>query len=90
MQIFDEKEVSGEIIGIKLELLNFDINNSEAGKGKGINAINVTIEDLETNTSVLIESLGNLFICTDATYEVVLQFNTTDETHSIEYQNHGF
>lgn len=90
VQISDQMEISGNIIGIKLILLNFDENNSDSGRGSGLESIMVSIEDLSNNSSVLNENLNNLFICTDSVYEVIVQYNTTDNTNTIDYLQHGF
>jgi hypothetical protein len=90
MQISDQKEISGNVIGVKLTLLNFDANNSGSGRGSGLESIIVNIEDLSNNASILNETLGNLFICTDSVYEVVLLYSTTDHTNTVDYLQHGF
>ncbi|MBV7270164.1 hypothetical protein [Winogradskyella luteola] len=90
MQLSEQMDLAGNTIGIKLTLLNFDANNSNSGRGSGLESIVVNIEDLSNNISILNESLENLFICTDSVYEVVLLYNTADNTSNINYLQHGF
>jgi hypothetical protein len=89
--ISDEKTIQGNIIGIKLKLLNFQINNQNSGRGTGIT--NVTIKILDTqNNKVLLEKVNifNLFICTDSYYEATLLYNVQNNTFTNKVETHGF
>jgi hypothetical protein len=89
--ISDEKTTLGKVIGIKLKLLNFQINNQNSGRGTGIT--NVTIKILDTqNNKVLLEKVNifNLFICTDSYYEATLLYNVENNTFTNKVETHAF
>lgn len=89
--ISDEKTTLGKVIGIKLKLLNFQINNQNSGRGTGIT--NVTIKILDNqNNKVLLEKVNifNLFICTDSYYEATLLYNVENNTFTNKVETHGF
>lgn len=89
--ISDEKTIQGNIIGIKLKLLNFQINNQNSGRGTGITNVSIKILDTQNN-KVLLEKVNifNLFICTDSYYEATLLYNVENNTFTNKVESHGF
>jgi hypothetical protein len=89
--ISDEKTIQGNIIGIKLKLLNFQINNQNSGRGTGITNVTIKILDTQSN-KVLLEKVNifNLFICTDSYYEATLLYNVENNTFTSKVETHGF
>ncbi len=86
-QIHEIEELTGDVISVKLELLDFNPNILD--KDIIIYDIAVGIEN-GVETIVTSEYLGELFYCTDSRYEVVYTYNNTNDTSSIEEQTHSF
>jgi len=85
----DDYSLSGDIIGLRVTLNNFDINNQQSGRGTGMSNINVTIED-EEFTNIFEGNIGGLLICTDTWYEVMFTYNVSTDTPNIETKTHDF
>lgn len=85
MQLSQQENLEGNIICVKLTLLNFGADDSNSAIGSGLESILVNIEDLSNNASILNESLGNLFVCTDSVYDVILPYNAVVNTNTINY-----
>jgi hypothetical protein len=86
-QIHEVEELAGNVISVKLELLDF--NPSVLDKDIIIYDIGVSIEN-GAGTVVTSEYLGELSYCTESRYEVVYTYNNTNDTSSIEEQTHSF
>ncbi len=86
-QIHEVVELTGDVISVKLELLDF--NPAILDKDIIIYDISVAIEN-GVETLITSEYLGELYYCTDSRYEVVYTYNNTNDTSSIEEQTHSF
>lgn len=74
-EIFDE-DLSGNIIGVKIELQDYDPNNLTGGSyGDGFGQISLRIYNGQDEL-VLDEELYSLVHCTDIGYEVTALYNT--------------
>lgn len=86
-QIHEVEELTGDVISVKLELLDF--NSSILDKDIIIYDIGISIEN-GVGALVTSEHLGELFYCTESRYEVVYTYNNTNDTSSIEEQTFSF
>jgi hypothetical protein len=89
ISINESEELAGDIISLKINLENFDINFPDNGKGTGLKNIIAKVEDSNGNI-IVEENVFQLLICTDTTYEIIFSYNKTNNTFSTEYQTHGF
>jgi len=86
-QIHEVEELAGDVISVKLELLDF--NPSVLDKDIIIYDIGVSIEN-GVGAMITNENLGELYYCTESRYEVVYTYNNANDTSSIEEQTHSF
>lgn len=83
--------LTGNIIGIRVKLLNFNSSNAASGRGTGFADLTFKVTGLQTNEVVYNNiNLQNLFICTDVVYEALLLYNTSTGVFTQTYQTHGF
>jgi hypothetical protein len=83
--------LSGDIIGVRIKLTNFNANNADSGRGTGFNDIHLKITDEETNAVLLDQDRNEyLLLCTDAYYEVLYLYNTSSGQLTPTVQSHGF
>lgn len=83
--------LSGDVIGVRIKLTNFNINNSSSGRGTGFNNIHLKIINTTTNEVLLDQNRNEyLLICTDAYYEVLYLYDTSTGILSPTVQSHGF
>ncbi|WP_179009624.1 hypothetical protein [Winogradskyella forsetii] len=88
--ISDFKELSGNTIGIKLEVVDFVPDGSNNPLGMRLNSINVKITKLSDDTVLVNEDLEPLFTNTDSRYIATLSYNILSEDLVIEYETDGF
>lgn len=83
--------LTGNVIGIRVKLLNFNSTNAASGRGTGFKDLTFKITGIQTDDVVYNNiNLSDLFICTDATYEALLLYNTSTGAFTQTYQTHGF
>jgi hypothetical protein len=83
--------LTGNVIGIRVKLLNFNSTNAASGRGTGFADLTFKITGMQTNEVVYNNiNLSDLLICTDATYEALLLYNTSTGAFTQTYQTHGF
>ncbi|ARN78233.1 hypothetical protein BST97_09645 [Nonlabens spongiae] len=86
----DSRELSGDVIGVRLTLLNFDSSSQTNGRGSGLESIRINITNPNSGTSVLDANLFDLFICTDSVYGVLFSYDTMNDSFTEEYEQFGF
>lgn len=71
------RDLTGNVIGIRIRLTDYDPNNLNLGRGDGFDSLHLKITGNQTH-DVLIDSNPSVYLvsCTDICYEVVLLFNT--------------
>src|SRR5690606_23801860 len=89
-QISDSDELTGNTIGIKLEVIGFVPGSSSNPLGVSMNSINVKITKISDTTIVVNENLESLFTNTDSRYIATLQYEVASETVEITYETDGF
>lgn len=83
--------LAGNIIGVKIKLLNFNSTNATNGRGTGLADLTFKITGVQTDNTIYNNvNLSDLFICTDATYEALLLYNKSTGAFTQTYQTHGF
>jgi hypothetical protein len=83
--------LAGNIIGVKIKLLNFNSTNATNGRGTGLADLTFKITGVQTNNTIYNNvNLSDLFICTDAAYEALLLYNKSAGAFTQTYQTHGF
>lgn len=89
--ILGDAVLSGNVIGVRIKLTNFNINNSSSGRGTGFNNIHLKITNTTTNEVLLDQNRNEyLLICTDAYYEVLYLYDTSTGVLTPTVQSHGF
>ena len=87
----NNQTLSGNTIGVKVKLLNFNPNLASSGRGTGVSNLSIKITGNQTNEVVYSNTnLESLYICTDTIYEALLLYNTTTGTFTPTYQMHSF
>lgn len=81
--------LDGNVISLKVKLQNFNPNDSNSGKGTGVDNITVKIEN--SNNEILFQdNIGMLLICTDTWHEVIFTYNKTTGATTTDFQTHSF
>ncbi len=76
---------------ITIHLAQFNPHNpSETFKGAYLDNMSLVITNVESSVEVLNITLPSLFICTDVAYKNIINFNTADNSHTIEQLTYGF
>lgn len=88
-----EEILEGDIIGVKLELEDFNPNDLEAGSmGDGFNQMKLKITNIENETILIDQEVngGRLYHCRDIGYEVTILYNTSTGEITTTVETSGF
>ncbi len=83
--------LSGDVIGVRIRLTNFNPDDVASGRGTGFDDIHIKIIDTESNEALLDQDRNEyLVICTDVIYEVLYLYNTDTGQLTPTLQYHNF
>lgn len=83
--------LSGNIIGIRVKLTNFNPDNLNSGRGTGFDNIHIKITDAESDEVLLDQNRNEyLVICTDVIYEILYLYDTSTRQLTSTQQYHNF
>ena len=86
--ITESENVTGNLIEVQFQLMNFNPDTKSGGEGTGLDRIVVKIEDHKKFELLLEEDVQSLFVSTDIVYQVNLIYN--QETDELEYDYFSF
>lgn len=88
-----EEDLNGNIIGVKLELRDFDPNDLEGGSmGDGFGSISIRITNNLTEEIIADEDINGYYLvhCSDIAYEVKILYNISTENLEVSSITEGF
>ena len=88
-----EEDLNGNIIGVKLELKDFDPNDLEAGSmGDGFESISIRITNNITGEIIADEDINGYYLvhCADVAYEVKILYNISSQDLEVSSKTEGF
>ena len=88
-----EEDLSGNIIGLKLELQDFDANDLQGGSmGDGFESISIRITNNLTGEIIVNEDINGYYLvhCSDIAYEVKILYNISTENLEVSSKTEGF
>jgi len=87
------EDLSGNIIGVKLELLDYDPDNlTEGSYGDGFESLSLRITNNSDETILIDEDIYGYYLvhCTDVAYEVMILYNIDTDELTITSETDGF
>lgn len=88
-----EEDLSGSIIGVKLELKDFDPNDLQGGSmGDGFESISIRITNNLTGEIIADEDIYGYYLvhCADIAYEVKILYNISSQDLEVTSKTDGF
>lgn len=89
--VVGDATLTGDIIGARVRLTNFNPSNANSGRGTGFDDIHLKIVNVDTNEVLLDQDRNEyLVICTDVIYEILYLYNTSNGELTTTAQYHNF